>query len=134
MSGESKTPRVGSIAWMDLTVDDAERVRDFYSQVVGWSSSPVSMGEYQDFNMMAPSSGSPVAGICHRRGANSEQPSQWMIYLVVDDLERSVARCVELGGKVVVRPRHMGGHGSFCVIQDPAGAVAALFQAAPLKV
>jgi predicted enzyme related to lactoylglutathione lyase len=34
---------------------------------------------------------------------------------------------VELGGKVGAGPRMMGG-GRFCVIQDPAGAMCALFK------
>ena len=33
--------------------------------------------------------------------------------------------CVELGGQVIDGPREMGGQ-TFCVIRDPAGAVAAL--------
>ena len=28
-------PKVGTVAWIDLTVDDAEQVKDFYSLVVG---------------------------------------------------------------------------------------------------
>ena len=31
-----KKPAVGTIAWRDLTVKDAEKVRDFYAQAVGW--------------------------------------------------------------------------------------------------
>jgi hypothetical protein len=31
---------------------------------------------------------------------------------------------------VLVKPKGMGGYGRFCVIRDPAGAVAALFQPA----
>lgn len=44
-------PKVGTIAWRDLTVPNAEQVRDFYKGVVGWDSSPQDMGGYDDFNM-----------------------------------------------------------------------------------
>ncbi|MBW8873323.1 MAG: hypothetical protein JF614_00025 [Acidobacteria bacterium] len=47
----------------------------------------------------------------------------------VADLDASIARCLERGGKVVAGRRSMG-QARFCVIQDPAGAVAALYQAA----
>ena len=30
-------PSRGAIMWCDLTVADAERVRDFYQAVVGWT-------------------------------------------------------------------------------------------------
>ncbi len=125
---KSTRPRTGVIAWTDLTVRDAERVRDFYSQVVGWRSSEVSMGDYSDFNMMAPGDDSPVAGICHKRGTNAGLPSQWLVYMVVEDLDRSTTRCTELGGRILVAPKKMGGQGAYCVIEDPAGAVAALFE------
>ena len=120
----------GSISWIDLTVDDAERLRRFYERVVGWSAAPVDMGGYADYNMTVPSTDTPAAGICHARGANAELPAQWLIYITVDDLDSSVNRCRELGGSVIAAPRSLGEHGRFCVIRDPAGAVAALFERA----
>ena len=122
---DSKKPAVGSITWRDLTVKDAEKVRDFYSKVVGWKTSPVDMGGYNDFNMNLPGSGETVAGICHARGPNAKLPPQWLIYITVADVDESAKRCVELGGKIIDGPRAMGEQ-RFCVIQDPAGAVAAL--------
>ena len=129
MGDESKLD-VGAIGWTDLTVSNAEEVRDFYSAVVGWKSSPVKMGDYSDFSMNLPASGDPVAGVCHARGTNANLPSQWLLYIVVEDVEKSAARCEELGGKVVAAPKGMGSQGRYCVIQDPAGAVAALYEPA----
>ncbi len=118
---------VGKIGWIDITVDDAGGLRDFYAKVVGWKPEDVSMGEYSDFNMTMPGSGEPAAGICHARGGNAELPSCWLIYIVVDDAAESAGICADNGGKVLVQPKSMGG-GSFCVIEDPSGAVAALYQ------
>ncbi len=39
-------PSVGTICWIDLTVDNAALVREFYEQVVGLSSEPVDMGRF----------------------------------------------------------------------------------------
>ena len=47
MSNKEK-PEVGSITWFDLTVPDAEKLKDFYGKVVGWKAAPVSMGDYND--------------------------------------------------------------------------------------
>ena len=125
---EKRKPEIGSIAWTDLTIENAEAVRDFYSDVVGWKPSPVRMGDYSDFNMNAPGSGNAVAGICHARGSNADLPAQWMMYIIVADIENSTTRCEELGGKLVTPIKNMGGQGRYCVIQDPAGAVAALYE------
>lgn len=127
MSDETVT-KIGTLAWRDLTVPDAESIRDFYKTVVGWESQEVEMDGYSDFNMIAPDSGESVAGVCHARGSNAGLPAQWLMYVVVEDVERSAASCVELGGKVLREPGPLGG-GRFCVIEDPAGAVCALYEA-----
>lgn len=118
----------GSVGWIDLTVDDAERVMDFYRQVTGWRSSPVAMEGYSDFNMLRPEGDDPVAGICHARGGNADLPPRWLIYIVVEDLDASIERCRELGGKLVAGPKGEAGSDRYCIIEDPAGAVAALYQ------
>jgi len=127
MSNSSK-PEIGSITWFDLTVPDAEKVKDFYSKVVGWKSAPVSMGDYNDYNMNSPENGKTNAGICHRRGTNAELPSQWLLYITVKNVDESAKVCKENGGKIIVDPKYMGTYGRYCVIEDPAGAVCALFE------
>ncbi|HXV78009.1 MAG TPA: VOC family protein [Candidatus Polarisedimenticolaceae bacterium] len=126
--GDGNKPPVGTVVWTDLTVDDAERLRDFYRRVVGWGVAPVEMGGYSDFSMTAPASGDAVAGVCHARGTNEGLPAQWLVYITVENLDRSIAACEELGGTVVNGPKSMGSHGRYCVIRDPAGAVAALIE------
>lgn len=121
------TPKLGSISWMDLTIPNAEVVRDFYAAVAGWKADPVDMDGYHDYCMMPPESAIPAAGICHARGANADLPPQWLIYITVADLPASLAACTARGGSVVSPSREMGG-GMMAVIRDPSGAVAALYQ------
>jgi hypothetical protein len=127
MSSEQK-PELGSIGWVDLTVPDAEKIQNFYRAVVGWQIEPVEMGGYTDFNMLSPATGVPKGGICHARGVNANLPPQWLIYIIVENLEKSVEQCTELGGKIITPTRHSGEKGQFAVIQDPAGAVVALYE------
>jgi predicted enzyme related to lactoylglutathione lyase len=126
MSEEAR-PEPGSVGWFDLTVDKADEIRDFYGEVAGWKADPVDMKGYRDYAMTTPE-GHAVAGICHARGVNADLPPRWLIYITVTDLDRSTARCLELGGTVLAPPRSLAGHGRMCVIEDPAGAVAALFE------
>jgi sialate O-acetylesterase len=76
----ARTDDVGKIGWIDLTVGDAPRVRDFYEAVVGWKPEGVDMGGYQDFNMTQPATGSPVAGSLPRARRERRLPG------TVDDL------------------------------------------------
>ena len=120
----------GQIGWIDLTVPDASQLRDFYQQVTGWEPAPVEMGGYQDFCMHPPGESQPVAGICHARGQNADLPPVWLVYINVADLDQSVQRLQQLGGKLRRPVESMGNMGCFCVIEDPAGAVCALFEPA----
>ena len=124
MSGKNQ---VGKIGWIDITVDAADGLRDFYKEVVGWTNEDVSMGEYSDYSMVMPGTGEAVAGICHARGSNAELRGGWLIYIIVEDVLASVAACKKHGGTVIAEPRELSG-GQFCVIKDPSGATAALFQ------
>jgi len=117
---------VGKITWTDLTVPNADVVRDFYSAVVGWRAEPVDMGGYADYGMLPPDAQGAAAGICHARGVNEGIPGQWLPYIHVADLDESLRRCRELGGEILHGPRDMGSFGQFCVIRDPAGACAGL--------
>jgi predicted enzyme related to lactoylglutathione lyase len=121
-------PGVGDIGWNDLTVENAEEIRDFYKSVVGWESDDVEMDGYSDFNMITPDSGETIAGICHRRGPNKDFPPQWVLYFIVEDVGRSAKACESQGGKILVGPKKAG-DGSYCIIQDPAGAVCGLYNA-----
>lgn len=119
------TIRTGTIAWVDLTIANASEIRDFYKEVVGWDSADVSQGEYDDYNMIDPESKTPITGICHKRDFNADMPSAWIVYITVPDVKASVEACTRLGGKVVKNAEKAG----YCIVQDPAGAHFALYQA-----
>src|SRR5579871_4491852 len=102
--------KLGRIGWIDLTVPG------------------VDMGGYQDYCMVPNGAQEPVAGICHSRGANAALPPVWLIYISVSDMEESIRRCLERGGKLRTQIQSMGSQGRYCVIEDPAGAVSALFE------
>jgi predicted enzyme related to lactoylglutathione lyase len=120
----------GSVSWMDLTVGsgtaDAQKVRDFYQQVVGWSHEAVDMGDYEDF-CMQDASGNAVAGVCHAKGKNADIPTAWLIYITVDDVDSASKKCEASGGEVV-RPASKAGEGRFAILKDPAGALFAVYQ------
>lgn len=120
--------KIGKILWQDLTVDNAEEIRDFYCNVVGWTYAEVNQGEYNDFNILNPNNEEEVvAGICHKRGEIANFPSQWLNYVIIENLDSSLNKCRALGGKIIVGPTKMG-NSNLAVIQDPAGAYLALME------
>lgn len=123
-------PARGTIGWHDLTVPDADGVRDFYAAVIGWESEGCDMGDYDDYNMYPPvRRDGAVAGVCHARGVNADLPPVWMIYIVVEDIWAAVDACRTHGGDVMREPTGDASHGWTAFIRDPAGAACALYQA-----
>ena len=119
---------IGAVTWADLTIPDAEGVRDFYKQVIGWKSMDVSMGEYNDYCMISPDDNVVRTGVCHERGVNAGFPAAWIMYVNVADLDASMEAVRLSGGEIVNGPRKMGETSRYCVIKDPAGAYLGLFQ------
>jgi uncharacterized protein len=115
-------PTIGKVMWMDLTVEDADMVSDFYSAVVGWEKQALSMGDYNDYVMSIPQEKGGTSGVCHAKGSNAYVPPQWLVYVTVENLDASLEKCQSLGGKIIGEKRKMGEQGYYCLIQDPAGA------------
>lgn len=122
----------GSIVFADLTIPNADVVRDFYQEVLGWTADPIDMkdGEekYADY-IMKDSTGNGVGGVCHARGVNLGIPPVWILYVAVADVVASLDKCRALGGKVIREARNAEGILVYAIIEDPAGAVLAIAKA-----
>lgn len=119
----------GQIISADLTVENADSMRDFYKKVIGWVVEEISMsdteGSYNDY-AMKDAEGSWVGGICHHRGANKGIPPQWITYVNVDDIRESIRKCEELGGQIIRESKDSKGKYQYALIQDPTGAILGL--------
>jgi len=140
---------IGDMAWMDLSVPNAEQVKGFYQKVLSWQSEAVNMscdGEaYKDFAMSAKHKESStkeeqstkeisanhfVTGVCHAKGANDDMPAVWLPYFLVADIELAVTTVQKEGGELVTKIKAIGDD-KYVVIKDPAGAQCALYHKAP---
>src|SRR5690554_2316429 len=120
--------KIGSIISTDLTGPHADELIEFYQQVVGWESESLTMkdelGTYSDY-VMKDKEGNWVAGVCHSRGSNKDLPSQWIVYIHVENVEESIRKCKELGGKIVKESKNSEGAYQYALLEDPYGAVLA---------
>lgn len=131
--------KLGELAWMDLTVPNAEQVKEFYQKVLGWQSDAVSMSagneNYEDYTMIAtkPESGEDatdsqfVTGVCHAKGANKDMPAVWLPYFLVADIDIAASTVQATKGELITEIKSMGDD-KYVVIKDPAGAQCVLYQ------
>jgi predicted enzyme related to lactoylglutathione lyase len=106
--------------WFDVRTKDAARSRSFYQQLFGWDIAEVLAGTA---TLTMVGGGKPWATVVPDRG---EHPG-WLPYVQVDDLNSATKKAKELGATVLEAPVE-GPAGTYTPIQEPGGAVFALFQ------
>ena len=55
-------------------------------------------------------------------------PPHWLSYFGVADVDKSTARAIELGAKVLLEPHDVPNIGRFAIIRDPQGAAFAVIR------
>ena len=121
-------PEIGEIVWNNFSQLNARKIKQFYSKVVGWKPRPQTMGDSDDYVMLSPKTKNNISCVCHKRGSNADFRPQWLVYMIVSNLTKSISAFKKLGGKVIIKLKPYGNMGKYCVIQDPACAFCALFE------
>jgi uncharacterized protein len=125
--GERDRYEHGTFSWTDLSTPDADSARDFYGRLFGW--------EFVDAPMPEESGGGVyrMANIDGRAAAamyeTSERHPAWASYVTVDDVDVIAARARELGANLMGEPFDVMTSGRMALVQDPTGAVFAMWQA-----
>jgi predicted enzyme related to lactoylglutathione lyase len=111
--------------WYELMTTDVRAAAAFYSEVVGWRadhSDPqytlLKVGDAQVAGMMETPAELKAIGA----------PSAWSGYVMVDDVDATEARILQLGGKVLRPGSDIPEVGRFAVVADPQGSAFMLFK------
>ncbi len=117
----------GVPCWADVSVDDLDAGRAFYSALFGWEpdiSDVPDAGGYTNFRL----DGLTVAGLGPKTGG--PMPDAWSVAVATDDVERSLATAADAGGEVVVGAAEIPTKGTFGMVADPNGAFIGLWKGA----
>lgn len=126
MSSEKTPLKTGSFCWVDVAVSDPTVTHKFFSELFGWQRRVRPTEEATAYSIMT-AHDEHVAGVC---AVEENGPSQWMAYLLVEQLAAGEKRVEELGGKVLRSAVEIPTFGTLSVVEDPAGAIFALWQTA----
>lgn len=116
----------GALCWTELTTGDTKAAEKFYTQLFGWGAKHSTMPgmEYTEFQVGGTSEG----GMMPTPKDMPNVPPNWLPYFEVRDPDASAAKAGSLGAKMIVPPTDIPQVGRFAIVQDPQGAVFAIFK------
>jgi uncharacterized protein len=114
--------RPGGISYLHIPAVDVREAATFYGQVFGWNVSghDTRRPSFDD-------GGGAVSGAWMTNQAVSREPGL-LLYIYVDDINRTVAEIEAHGGQIVMAP-YAEGDILAATFRDPAGNVMGLWQA-----
>ncbi len=113
----------GAMTWIELTTDNIEGSKAFYSEVFGWSVG--GSDAYIEFGV----AGNMIAGMMPKPEAMAEMPNFWGVYFAVENADDAAAKAAELGGTVCMPPTTIEA-GRFAVLADSNGTMFNIIQTA----
>lgn len=113
----------GTFCWSELLTTDVEGAKAFYPAVFGWeaaSHGPTEgPGAYTEWRV----NGRPFGGLMAMPpGMPPGVTPWWGAYFMVDDVDATVVRVQELGGKLRMGPRDISTGRRIATVADPLGA------------
>jgi uncharacterized protein len=121
--GASLVNTAGALSWNELASADPEASADFYRELFGWKVEPFE-GMQMTYLGIQNSEGHGNGGI---RSAMENEPNYWLVYFGTEDADATAAKAGELGANVLAPPMDIG-VGKIAVLQDPQGAVFAIYE------
>lgn len=120
----------GAPCWVDLGSPDPAASVAFYGGLFGWSAQIAPEPEARGYTTFL-KDGKPVAAVGPLQ--TDQQPPAWVSYFATDDADAVAVAVRASGGAVIVEPLDVLGYGRMAVFHDPAGAVAAVWQAGSMS-
>jgi predicted enzyme related to lactoylglutathione lyase len=127
---EMTIPKPGTVSWNQLIATSSNA--SFYAKLFGWQPTPFVPNGMPAGNQPLtlfktdPDMVGGVAGMVQKQ--KPEAPSQWIPYIVVENLDVAVTEAVALGATVRTPVKSIGEFGRIAVILDPEGAAVGLHE------
>ena len=124
--GERTEHAPGTFSWAELATTDTAAAKTFYTSLFGWEADdqpiPGGGGAYTFLKK----DGLEVAAL-HGHLPDGTPPN-WTSYVTVEDADAAAEKARELGATPLAGPFDVAQAGRMAVIQDPQGAVFAVWQ------
>jgi uncharacterized protein len=116
----------GQFVWHELMTTDAKAAAGFYSKVAKLKTQPAA---FEKTYTMLVGGGRPMGGLMVLAGDATATPPSWLTYIGTVDVDETARKAESLGAKVIKSPAPVPDGGRFAILQDPQGAVFAIYAA-----
>jgi len=126
--GAQAVNQANTWSWSELYSRDLNRALEFYKTVFGYELEAMEMGSGPAYTVLKVG-GRAVAGAMDMNPLNLDAhvPAHWLSYFTVTDLQATLDKVKELGGKALTDAMNTP-MGPFAVIEDSTGAAFAVIQ------
>jgi len=121
---------MANIAYFEIPADNVDRAKKFYHSLLGWKIEPTKTPmdpskaaamQYHDIITGEPQQGA-MGGTLNMGGLYKRQMTEPIInYVMVDDIDKVLAKVEKLGGKIAVPKMEIKSVGFTAIIQDSEG-------------
>ena len=118
----------GTFCWIELGTTNVKKAKAFYKGLFGWTFQDIPMGDGEQYTFLSIKK-KPVGGFYPLPSGKKagKLPVFWLPYILVDHVERTVARIEKAGGTLFKGPMQVMDMGDMAILQDPTGAAFALW-------
>jgi uncharacterized protein len=122
--------RPGAFCWVELATGDQAEAKRFYSDLFAWTANDIPVGADDVYTMFQLNDRVVAAARTLGPGQKGEGiPSHWQLYISTENADSTAERAAGLGARIIDPPFDVFDAGRMAVIQDPAGAIFAIWQA-----
>lgn len=122
----------GEFCWVELSTPDKASALAFYAELFRWTAHELELGlKGEPFSYaLVRSDGRDVAAVYQMLAEQVQHgvPSRWLPYVGVDETDAVLRAAEKLGGLCLVDPVDVYQSGRMAILEDPTGAVFALWQ------
>lgn len=131
---ETPEYKPGTFCWVELGTTDGEAAKKFYTELFGWDFTDSPIGPGMVYTMLK-QDGKDVGALYQMppEMTSNGVPPHWMSYVSVQSADETAAQAKELGATLMKEPFDVFEVGRMGVVQDPTGAMFALWQAGTHK-
>jgi len=117
-----------SVTHFEIYAEEPERLAEFYRGLFGWRIDKAPGVDYYFIDTLNKQPGAIRGGLLHRP---IDGPRSWVHYVHVDDVDSTIERLAQLGGRIVRAKAAVPKTGWYAVVEDPQRNIFALFQPDP---